>query len=135
DSSRHYDLLAERSTNTIRYRSEPLNRDAERITTVVIEGKDKTQVIRFDGELSSMDLKDASRKRPLQVKYMGRNFLRASPFKEDILTKVVVSEAERDAVNKSIKENEQEYDIIYKSELEKMTEADMLTVSAKAFRS
>ncbi len=132
-SSRHYDLLAERSTNTIRYRSEPVKLDAERTTTIVIESNDQTKVIRFDGELSSMDLKDQSRRRPIPVKYMGRNFLRASPFKEAVLAKTVVSEAERGNLNKSVQDMEKQYDRVHKSEIEMMTEADIMMVSSKAF--
>jgi hypothetical protein len=80
--SRFHDLIVKRSTNKM-YFKESKDDTLGNETLIVVEGRGYSEFIRFKGELTSENLKDRDQKRPISVKYDGRNMLRASPFRNN----------------------------------------------------
>lgn len=105
-NSRFHDLLLKRSTNKIFFRQVAQKTSMDE-TLVVVQSKDDASFMSFSGELTSSNLKDQSLKSAMTIKYEGRDRMRASPFKNDI----VVTDGE--GISRTTLENLKSFDQTY----------------------
>lgn len=116
---RIHNLFAENSTNKVRFKPSTESRFSK--TVVVIESPNGTSTIGFDGDLTSLSLKDSGLKKAIPVRYAGVSVMRASPFRTIGVDNQVDIR----------KLNEASYNLDLTSKID-MNESDVSTINRKA---
>lgn len=130
--SRIHSLFAERSTNKVNLSDASTLEKFSGDSVVVVQNKNYASVYRFNGDLTSVSLKNSAKKRPIPVGYEGRNMLRASPFHNVEGVQYVLFKDLDQASLDFISKIGGSYNLNHRSKI-KMEENDIVMISEKAY--